>query len=157
MASHKEIITFMEQWWDGLNPVKQNNGLPAKGTVAGALVVLERLKVEYILDSDHHRTEGKSQIKGVSKAATQKILESFSEVREFLQEGGRTNRGLAGDIAKLLDTLKLMKLHNLQTEKRNQLLRELQIFLVGKVGDYFNRERVKFVFKIGRASCRERV
>lgn len=146
MASHKEIITLMEQWWDELNPVRQNNGLPAKGTVAGALVVLERLKVEYVLDIDHHRTGGKSQIKGVSKTATQKILESFSEVREFLQEGGRTNRGLAGDIAKLLDTLKLMKLHNLQTEKRNQLLRELQIFLVGKVGDYFNRERVKFVF-----------
>jgi hypothetical protein len=50
--------------------------------VAGALVVLESLKDEYILDIDQHRaTKGQSQLKGVGKANFQKILARCGENR----------------------------------------------------------------------------
>ncbi len=138
---------LIESWWNALAPVKSNNGLPAKGTVAGALVVLERLKADYTLDLNRHRAKkGQSQIKGAGKAQTQKILNQFGETRLFVGEGGRTNRGLAGDIASLLEALRQANLEPLPLEERAQILTQLQIFLIGKVGEYFNRERLKFVY-----------
>jgi hypothetical protein len=147
MTKAQEILSLAKHWWDSLAPVKQNNGLPAKGTVAGALVVLERLKTKYVLDLDQHRAKrGQSQIEGAGKSSTQKILAKFGETRKFLEEGGRTNRGLAGEIGRLLDTLKSARLENLSTDERNRILTEVQEFLVSKVGEYFSRERVKFTY-----------
>ena len=146
MTKTQATLDLVKQWWDSLAPLKQNNNLPAKGTVAGALVVLERLKDKYILDIGQHRAKGQSQIKGVGKASVQKILAKFGEARGFLKEGGRTNRGLAGDMAKLLDALKSAGLDGLPANARNDILTEVQKFLVGKVGEYFSRERVKVIY-----------
>ena len=147
MTKVQETIELTRRWWNSLAPVRQNNGLPAKGTVAGAVVVLESLKSKYVLDINQHRAKkGQSQIKGAGKAGTRKILAKFGETRDFLKEGGRTNRGLAGEIVKLLEALKSAGLDNLSTDERNHVLTEVQKFLVGKVGEYFSRERVKFIF-----------
>lgn len=147
MTKIQTTIDFVKRWWDSLPPVKQNNNLPAKGTVAGALVVLESLKVKYTLNINEHRArKGQSQLKGVGKASVQKILARFGEMRNFLKEGGRTNRGLAGDIANLLNELKLAGLESLPTSARNEILTEVQKFLVIKVGEYFSRERVKVIY-----------
>lgn len=147
MTKVQTTLDLVKRWWDSLAPVKQNNNLPAKGTVAGALVVLESLKDKYVLDINQHRAKkGQSQIKGVGKASVQKILARFGETRDFLKEGGRTNRGLAGDTAKLLDALKLAGLDSLSANARNETLTEVQRFLVGKVGEYFSRERVKVIY-----------
>jgi len=146
MTKTQETIDLVKQWWNSLTPIKQNNNLPAKGTVAGALVVLETLKVKYVLDIDQHRAKGQSQIKGVGKARVQKILAEFGEMRDFLKEGGRTNRGLAGDVAKLLDALSSAALEPLPPDTRNGILTEVQGFLVGKVSEYFSQERVKIIY-----------
>jgi hypothetical protein len=147
MPPARPVLEFVHQWWDSLAPVKQNNNLPAKGTVAGALVVLERLKNQYVLDINQHRSSrGQSQIIGLGKASVRKILERFGEMRTFLEEGGRTNRGLAGDLARLLDALKPARLDRLPVDERNAVLSDIQGFLAGKVGEYFSRERVKFVY-----------
>ncbi len=60
MTKTQATLDLVKQWWDSLAPLKQNNNLPAKGTVAGALVVLERLKDKYILDIGQHRAKGQS-------------------------------------------------------------------------------------------------
>jgi hypothetical protein len=147
MTKTQTTLDLVESWWTSLARIKQNNNLPAKGTVAGALVVLENLKDTYVLDINQHRAKkGQSQIKGVGKGNVQKILARFGETRDFLKEGGRTNRGLAGDIASLLDALKLAGLDGLPTNARNEALTEVQKFLAGKVGEYFNRERVKVIY-----------
>ncbi len=146
MSKIQATINLVQQWWDSLAHIKQNNNLPPKGTVAGALVVLERLKDKYILDIDHHRARGKSQIRGVGKSNVQKILARSNETRAFLKEGGRTNRGLAGDMAQLLDALKLAELESLSADERNEVLTAIQDFLAKKVGEYFNRERVKITY-----------
>ncbi|MBI4671924.1 MAG: DUF4928 family protein [Chloroflexi bacterium] len=91
MNKSQNTLQLIQNWWNSMSPVRGNNGLPAKGTVAGALVVLDRLKSEYDLDLNHHRAKGQSQIEGAGRARTQKILAQFGEMRIFLAEGGRTN------------------------------------------------------------------
>jgi hypothetical protein len=66
--------------------------------MAGALVVLEQLKENYDLNIDAHTAPGGSQVRGVSGAAVKRILETHDETRPFSSEGGRTNRGLRGDM-----------------------------------------------------------
>ena len=129
MPELQTTLDLVRSWWDLLPPVQQNDNLPAKGTIAGALVVLESLKQEYILDIGHYRAErGASQLKGVGKSAVQRILAVFGETRPFLKEGGRTNRGLAGDVSRLLSVLELAGLDRLTVSVRNHILTEVQRF-----------------------------
>ncbi len=147
MIKRQSAVDLVAQWWNTLEPVRQNNNLPAKGTLAGALVVLERLKTKYALDIDQHRAKrGQSQIQGVGKASVQKILAKFGETRDFLKEGGRTNRGLPGAITSLLDALREAQLDTLPEAERNRILTEVQRYLAGKVGEYFSRERIKIAY-----------
>jgi hypothetical protein len=126
--------------------------MPARGSVAGSLIVLERLKDNYVLELDYHRTPGKSQIQGVSGRAVQQIIEQYGEMRQFLSEGGRTNRGLAGDISTLLDALRPLQLEALSAVQRAHTLSKLQGFLVNKVREYFSRERLKVIYDPTRTS-----
>ncbi len=147
MAKQQSAVDLVAKWWNALEPVRQNNNLPAKGTLAGALVILDRLKTKYTLEIGHHRAKrGQSQIQGVGKAKVQKILAQFGETRNFLKEGGRTNRGLAGAMSSLLDTLRKAELDALSEEERNKVLTEVQRYLAGKVNDYFSRERIKITY-----------
>jgi hypothetical protein len=120
--------------------------MPARGSVAGSLVVLEGLKENYVLELDQFRTSGKSQIRGVSGSAVQQITERYGETRSFLSEGGRTNRGLAAAISALLDTLRPLGLEGLSSAQRTKILSELQRFLVDKIREYFSRERLKIAY-----------
>jgi hypothetical protein len=152
MTKSQTVLEFVKDWWNSLDPVKQNNNLPAKGTVAGALVVLDHLKTNYVLDINQYRAKGQSQLKGVGKASVQKILARFGETREFLKEGGRTNRGLAGEVAKLLEALKSAELDDLPANERNDILTDVQNYLADKVGEYFSRERVKVIYNPANTS-----
>src|SRR4051812_31312012 len=116
MHSLEQATRAFQQWFEDLK--KYRNGLPAKGTVAGALVVLERLQINYDLHIDAHTAEGGSQITGASGSAVARILHTFDEVRPFVAEGGRTNRGLRGDISSLLNSLRPLELeHAAQAER----------------------------------------
>ena len=122
-------------------------GFPAKGTMAGALVVLEHLKQDFNLDIDAHTAEGGSQIKGASGAAVRKILADFDETRQFVSEGGRTNRGLRGDIEAMLVALKPVGLDKLKERKRKLVIEDCQRFLVDQVREWHGRQRLEIVFE----------
>ena len=143
MPTQPDALAASESWWDNL---PRHGAMPARGTVAGALVVLEHLKEDYILELDHHRALGGSQLKGVSGGAVRQILERFGETRTFLSEGGRTNRGLAGDISALLEMLKGLHLEGLAAGERGKILTALQGFLVERVREYFSQRRLHVVF-----------
>lgn len=132
------------QWYEQLR--KFANGYPARGTISGALVVLERLKTNPDLKIEGHTAIGGSQIRGASGEAIKKILAMHGEMRPFLSEGGRTNRGLRGDIQKLLEALQVVKLEKLTNDDRITLLDKMQDFLVEKVREYHNLQKVKFIF-----------
>ena len=137
-------LTPLDNWYAGL--AKYSGGMPARGTLGGALAVAEALKTNFNLDLESHTAKGGSQIKGASGPRLAKVLAELGETRKFLVEGGRTNRGLRGEIKSFLDAVQKLKLDGLPAGQRNKALVEVQKFLVEKIKRFFNRERVKFVY-----------
>jgi hypothetical protein len=114
--------------------------------------VLERLQENFDLSIESHTAKGGSQISGAGRAAVRVILERFGESRPFLQEGGRTNRGLRGDIKQLLDAVALAHLDRLSKGKRNEILRELQEVIVSKVREYHDLQRLEVSYDASKSS-----
>lgn len=135
-------------WYRELKRDKQ--GFPPKGTVAGALVVLERLKTTCDLEIESHTAPGGSQIGKVSGAAARRILKQFGENRPLLSEGGRTNRGLRGAIAKMLTALKDSGLQTVPKSERTKLIESMQAHLVREVQAIHSLERLKVEFDPGK-------
>ena len=143
MGAKEKADTAFQQWY---NSLKRYGKFPAKGTVGGALVVLDRLQQKFDLSIDSHTAKGGSQISGASGAAVRAILERFDETRPFLQEGGRTNRGLRGDIKRLLEAVKSANLETLTKTQRNEILSELQQVLVARVREYHDLQRLEIIY-----------
>ncbi|MBI5664522.1 MAG: DUF4928 family protein [Nitrospirae bacterium] len=141
----EKSLELFEVWYNHL-PVHKTSGGPAKGTIAAALAVLEKLKEDYRLEIEAHTALGGAQISGASGQAVKKVLAIFGETRPFAKEGGRTNRGGRGDIKKMLDALKNGNLDKLAANRRNEILSGMQRFLVGKVVEFHNRQRIKMIY-----------
>ena len=135
-----QVPFAFHQWYAGLTLYA---GLPARGTLAGALVVLERLQESCDLDINAHTAAGGVQIKGTGGHAVSKLLARYGETKPFLAEGGRTNMGLRGDIKALLNELEKTELKELPLAERNVVLGELQHFLVTKIQAYPIRQGLK--------------
>jgi Domain of unknown function (DUF4928) len=133
------------QWYESLSNVKANNG-PANGSIAIALVVLNRLMADYNIDFKSQVADGGMQIKGASGKAVADILKSFGEERPFAKEGGRTNRGGPYEVQSLLNSLESLHLEKYEIEMRNEILKQMQLFLVKRVQDYHNRQKLKLTF-----------
>jgi hypothetical protein len=146
MAKSLKAYKLMDLWFSELPKYKSSGNLPARGSIAAALIVLERLKNEYVLDLNAHLAEGKAQIQGLSTFAVKKILSKFGEQRIFLTEGGRTNRGNPGAIDKLLNVLNDANLDKYKKADRNAILEECQKHLIGKVEDYLSAKHLEFLF-----------
>jgi len=136
-----EFIT----WYKSLKVVKANKG-PANGSIATALVVLNRLQESFDLDFTAHVAEGGMQIKGASGAAVSAILKHHGELREFAKEGGRTNRGGPSGVKSLLKAISELNLEVLPEADRNDVLKGMQKFLVERVVDFHNRQKIKLIF-----------
>ncbi len=134
----------LDKWYESLK--KYKGGFPARGTLAGALAVSERLKVEFKLDLTFHTARGGTQIKGASGAVVGKILAQLGEDRKFLVEGGRTNRGLRSEIGAFLEAIEKLGLSALAEQKRLLAIEEIQNYLLVRIREFFNRERIKFVY-----------
>ena len=141
----KEAHAAFQEWYEALRP-RYGGTVPAKGTLAGALVVLERLQEKFDLSIDSHTAKGGSQISGAGRAGVKGILNRFNENRPFLQEGGRTNRGLRGDIKRLLEAIAVARLDRMPQAKRNQILRELQEIIVSKIREYYDLQRLEITY-----------
>jgi hypothetical protein len=146
----QNALELFDEWFNSLKSHKPSGG-PARGTIAAALVILETLKDDFNLSLEHHRAAGKAQIKGLSPSAVSKILARFGETRPFLKEAGRTNRGGPGDIEKMLHTINCVGLDKLSLEERNRVLVSLQEFLVNKIRDYHNRQKLKLIFSLNKS------
>jgi len=142
LLPHSQFI----DWYNSLKVVKANNG-PANGSIAAALVVLTRLEENFDLTFENHIAEGGMQIKGASGAAVAAILKVFGEERPFAKEGGRTNRGGPSEIKSLLETEKrIQELEKYSPVQWQKQLHVQKIFLVERVKDFHNRQKLKFTF-----------
>lgn len=133
-------------WYQSLRPMKQYGGRPAKGNVAAALVVLERLRGDCELDISAHLAKGGAQIARLNLSSLRKILDRFGETREFPSEGGRTNRGNNKVISTLLGSLSQAGFGELKRTARNSLIDWMQEHLVGTLDAYYKLECVRFDF-----------
>lgn len=133
-------------WFAQLTPLKRYSGLPAKGTIAAALIVLERLRDDCDLRMTRHVAAGGAQIAGMSLASLQKILSRYGENRPFPSEGGRTNRGNNRPIETMLTVLSDHGLCKRPAGERDQLIDDLQAFLVKQLDTYYTLERIAFGF-----------
>jgi hypothetical protein len=141
--STSAVVGPFADWYGSL---PRSAGFAAKGTIGGALVVLERLKTDFDLDLGHHTAKGGAQIRGVSGPRVKSILRAFGETRPFLSEGGRTNRGLPNDIGAMLAALASTPLVDVDVSARDRLLQGLQGFLVDQVRAFHQRERIPCEF-----------
>lgn len=141
-----QIRRCFQSWYSALRPMKKYGGRPAKGLVAAALVVLERLRCKCELSLDAHIVEGGAQIAGLNLSSLRKVLDRFGESRPFPSEAGRTNGGNISAIRSLLESLSDAGFGALSEAKRLQLLDEFQEFLVRSLNAYYNLERVRFDF-----------
>jgi len=140
----QNVLDSFQAWYAGLR--KYSGKFPAKGTLSGALVVLERLRVSDELNIESYTAQGGSQIKGAGEKATSKILARFSEYRPFVSEGGRTNRGLRGDIQLLLEALKTACIDELSRSERLAAIDRMQEHLVDQIREWHNKQRIEVVY-----------
>ena len=135
----KPALTTIQAWFEALPDFK---GSKARGSIAAALVALEHLRDDYDLDIDAHTARGGAQVRGLTPAKVAEILARFGEERHFLREGGRTNRGARGAVASLLMSLRPLALEKISKPERDCVLEALQGYLVQRVVEYFNRQRL---------------
>lgn len=125
---------------------------PAKGTLGGALVVLERLKTDFDLDIDAHTAASGTQIAGLSGNSVKKILIELGEQRGLGTEVGRTNRGARSEVSDLLDVIGILRLETLSQTDRRMALTEAQKVVAEKVAEWFNQQRITFEFDSRRST-----
>lgn len=148
-----DAIQVVDDWYSDLDLYQDR--LPAKGSIAAALHVLNRLRSSYDLSISSHVAGGEAQITGLSAAAIQKVLAEFGETRTLSAVGGRSNRGARGDIAKLLDAMAPLRLERMDESRRIAVLKAIQQHIVTKyVGRYFAVKRVKATFNINTTTWR---
>lgn len=143
MILPEKVLVAFSAWYDRH---------PSRGSMGGGLVVLDRLKQDYNLDVDTHKTRKGGQVRGVAGQAVKVILERFGETRPFLTEGGRTSRGLLDSITDMLSVLNDMGLAEMPVDQRNVILTGLQEFLVGKVHDYHSRSQLEARYDPGKSA-----
>lgn len=134
----------VRKWFD--DRPRYRAGLPALGTIGAGVVVLDRLRLtdnDFSLAEQDHFSERGGQVKGLNKGAARKILARYGETREFPEEGGRTNRGNVEAVGELLKALRAAGLEGMSRTERRETLNESIKFLVEKVGEWHNRQRLK--------------
>lgn len=141
-----EIGTDIEkayyQWYEALE--KDNNGLPDWGPVCTGLVILERLKKNYNLDINYHRTDNGAQIKGQGISLGNSILKHHNIAMKLTSgEFGRTNRSSVPTAQSLLAALELLHLDTLSQEERYHILTELQSRLLPTLLRFSDRFQVE--------------
>ncbi len=146
MASGGAIERAFHTWYGSLKPMKQYGGRPAKGVIAAALVLLERLRSNPTLELKAHLTEGKAQMAGLTVSSLKSILSRFGEHRRFPKEAGRTNRGNPGHMEHLLKALTRAGFAERPKQERNRLIDEMQGFLVQTLDAYFRVEQLQLDF-----------
>lgn len=144
MSISEDALERFAQWYDlyGRKP----SGEPFKGTVSGALIVLEHLKEAFNLDIDSHTAPKGTQIKNTSGMALKTILANFGETRQFSSEAGRTNRGLKASIETMLAAIADSGISELPTPERNAILESFQLFLVSRIAEFFNQQRIQLIY-----------
>lgn len=142
-----EALSALIDWYDGYRPSPRQES--ERYVVCAGLAVLERLRDAFPLEPQDYITE-KNQVR-TGGPFIQGILARYGETRVYTREGGRTTRGTRPAAEALVQRLNALdELADLDQEERAELADRLQGWLVERVRDYFNRQRIAVEIDLGR-------
>ena len=139
----------LRRWFDSF---KSSSGEePKTYVVCAGLAVLERMRSSFPLKRNDYVTPG-NQVK-TSGLLIQSILRRNGEERRFTSEGGRTTRGTVPAAERLVKELNDMRLlAGLSDKERGRVVDELQVWLVERVRDYFDRQKIEIEVNLSKPS-----
>ena len=138
-----DFVEPVQAWWREQESSSRRN-LPPRGTLAGALIMLENLRTNCSLDVKTHTAANSHQLRGATGSRLRSILSGFGEDRVFLREGGRTNRGLLTKLESLLQRLSNVGFDRLTLAERGAAIDSMQRFLTSRVREYLNSRKISF-------------
>lgn len=142
--NQQQLLRDFEDWF--YYQRSQSRSEDNSGIIANLLQVLEQLKSDFDLDYTHYPTKNGTQLKGIGGSNLAKVLALFDEQREFLKEGGRTSRGGPPAVERMLKLFENLIPNDISESWRNGVLIEFQKFLVERVREILDREKIKLVF-----------
>lgn len=138
----KEMMNLLADWYDHHRPTPEKEA--ERYVVCAGLAVLERMKENFPLKQEHYLTD-KNQVR-TSGPLIREILARFGETRNYASEGGRTTRGTRPAADALVERFNNApfreQIAELDRHEREELIHTLQGWLVEKVKEYFNRQRI---------------
>lgn len=154
MSKQDEYVKHVEAWFSELPRETAFGGLPARGGVQAALVVLERLRTLCDLDPMRHMAPKGGQIAGLSTSAVKKILVRYGETRMLSKEGGRTSRGNPEAVAALLSRLENAGLAHQDERARLGTIDAMQRWIVARSAAYHELKPLSFDFDLSQPTSR---
>ena len=144
-----QALNTLTRWFDSYRPSAGEE--PNTYVICAGLAVLERMRASFPLARSDYVTP-RNQVR-TSGPLVQSILVRNGEDRRFTAEGGRTTRGTvpaAEAIAVGLNDVDTLA--SLSAEDREQVIDRLQGWLVERVKDYFNRQRIEVEVDVNKPS-----
>lgn len=124
---------------------------PSTYVICAGLAVSERMRQSFPLQRSDYMTP-RNQVK-TSGPFIQSILRKHGEERKFTAEGGRTTRGTVPAAESLVSKLNEMEVFTGLTEgERVRVIEVLQAWLVERVRDYFNRQKIEVEVDLNKPS-----
>ena len=146
---YDEALGKLRQWFDSHRPSPDVE--PNTYVMCAGLAVLERMRRAYPLKRADYVTPG-NQVR-TSGSLIQSILERNGEERRFTREGGRTTRATVPAAEGLVEELnEVVALAGLSDEDRGQVIDELQVWLVARVGDYLDQQAMEVEVDLSKPS-----
>lgn len=144
-----QALATLAGWFDGYRSTTREG--PDTYVICAGLAVLERMRHSFPLERSGYMTPG-NQVR-TSGPFIQAILKNHGEERRFTAEGGRTTRGTVPAADRLVSALnEIEALAELTEEERERVIDRLQAWLVERVRDYFDRQKIEVEIDLNKPS-----
>ena len=146
---YDKAFSALKLWFDSYRPAPDVE--PNTYVMCAGLAVLKRMRSAYPLTRPDYVTSG-NQLR-TSGSLIRSILERNGEERRFTSEGGRTTRAAVPAAEELATTLnETSALAGLPKQQREQVIDELQAWLVERVGEYLDQQAIEVEVNLQKPS-----
>ncbi len=128
-----------------------------KGVISRLLGVVDSIRQGTGLEIDEHLTAGGRPVRNANGQKVRAIVRRHGAATPFAAEGGRTNRGLPGQMAGLLGLLRAVGFEEFTPTVRTEALNAAEAFLIERVREHLGRRRLLVRYDLGKtkAACIE--
>lgn len=136
------VIETAREWYEQR---RNKNGSMNRNVMAVGIAVSHLLRTYFPLDEKAIKTDGKSQVRGLSGKLIESVLREHGETRPFASEGGRTSRGSLDHALVLGAALtKVIGPTCPSSEERAEIAEVLESYFVSCIEvDFYSKQRIK--------------